>query len=582
MLREDRWPYIPEKLSEILDDETQAVLEAGCSTRVGVAVRFKDLEPSSPGSKARSHRSTRQQEYTCPIYVQGWPVAELIASPRQSQNDIAQVQPAAIAAGNAAPGRDGNLAASARPISPTERNASPQAGVKDRLRHEAKHIQHIAEAAYERIKHKWEQAFLDQLRGARTLGPNDDLSAIRQRTVGLLHEIKQFCRCRYVVLFANVQETGTVLTPLAHVGVPEHIGEHLPHFNWKKAGLPLVYRRINQLGSAETRDAWARGIRGDNSPFFVEATCILPTVLGNSYRGALVLGPFAEALELDREQTFLFHIARIVGWTVQTDLQILNLRQQQLQWESTAKLITHQVRTAITPIMTQVATAKLLVQKPPTEANTRLVSTSLKGAHELCQRLGMTVVETVKSHVLLLEPEDLKFEQYPLAVLVSNCVEAFMLDAEQRQRNLALHESVERLPYASVDIARLTIAFSNLIDNAIKYSFPSTRIFVRASLYHNGVLDFDNACIEVQNDGEQIPPDKLGRIFDQGERGLTGAKLRRIAGTGLGLWESRAVIEAHGGAISVKCNPTTNYYRQEQAFRTTFTITLPLQQPDRR
>jgi len=300
--------------------------------------------------------------------------------------------------------------------------------------------------------------------------------------------------------------------------------------------------------------------------------------LGRIYRGALVFGPFAEPVNVGREQPFLSEISRIIGSLVLTELQILNLQQQQKQWESTAKLLTHQVRTALTPITTQVGTAKLLLQRQPSEQSNKLISSSLKGAHELCLRLGKTVAETVEAHVLLLEPEDMKFESYPLSVLVSNCADAFTLEAERRQRHLVIEESIEQLPQATIDIARLTIALSNLIDNAVKYSFPNTKIVIRAVQQEAGELDLAHATLEIQDDGDEIAAEQRERIFEQGARGLTGAKLRRIPGTGLGLWEARAVIEAHSGAISVRSEPTGNFFRQMRVHRVIFRIKIPLRQ----
>ena len=91
-------------------------------------------------------------------------------------------------------------------------------------------------------------------------------------------------------------------------------------------------------------------------------------------------------------------------------------------------------------------------------------------------------------------------------------------------------------------------------------------------------MDLDHATIEVQDDGDEIVPEQRERIFEQGARGLTGAKLRRIPGTGLGLWEARAVIEAHRGTISVRCEPTTTFFRQMRAYRVIFRVKIPLRQ----
>ncbi|MCX6045839.1 MAG: ATP-binding protein [Chloroflexi bacterium] len=631
MLQKDQWPFIPERLSEIIDNDTLAVIEAGCCERIGRAMTIVDATPRNneivrvdaitPRQRFESfcaflrnedyfqggNRACEQCDakiakeisakaahplfstYYChmglldaqySVEIHEHPVAVLFCGQYRPPHGIGQIQQRVTKLGT------GNFAH----IIPLQEKFKPElamladdlpplpADFQVRLRREAEHIQRIAEAEYQRIKNGWEQEFLDQLRAARSLQEIGDLQQIQQQTEALLEQVRVFCRCRYVVLYANLQEGDTVLAPVAYAGIPAQMGQQLPHFNWKKAGLPLPNTKTKQWDLTAERAALLKGIRGDNRDYFANAGCIVPAMLGNAYRGILVFGPFAESIQVKQEQSFLRQISRIIGWSTHTDLQILQLHKKRQQWESTAKLLTHQVRTAITPITTQVGIVKALMRKPQTDALTTLIANSLKGAHELCLRLGTTVGDTVKSHVLLLEPEDLKFERYPLSVLVTNCAEGFVPEAVQRQRQIVIEESIERLPQAEIDIARLTIAFSNLIDNAIKYSYPNTKIYIRADIYGEGALNLENALIEIQNDGDQIASDKRERIFEQGERGLTGAKLRRIPGTGLGLWETRAVIEAHGGKIEVSSVPTTYLHRFGQAYRVTFSLKIPLRQ----
>ena len=179
----------------------------------------------------------------------------------------------------------------------------------------------------------------------------------------------------------------------------------------------------------------------------------------------------------------------------------------------------------------------------------------------------------------MVERTDLKFEPYPLSVLVANCAEGFVKRAEERGRELSIDPAIERLPYAEVDIARLTIAISNLLDNAVKYSFPTTRIQVQAVLPN--AADQRHATVIIQDMGDPIPFDKMNTIFERGQRALAEAKMGKIPGTGYGLWEARAIVEAHGGVIDVQCSETNMYLRQGRAYRVRFSVKLPLRQEDR-
>lgn len=630
-MQRNRWPFIPACLSEIIDNDRLAVIEAGCAERLGRAMTIIDYEADQRRMGRTDPLNSRQNfEPFCQVLrdesrVRGGNAAceacDLAMSKaflqRQSPTPYLEFQchmaltdsahlveicgrpVAVILAGQFRP-RQGHAPVTERvhqlgtgrlahiqlvdtrvKTELLQHSAALQplpADFQSRLAREASHIQHIAEAEYQRLKHQWEHEFLDGLRNFDGFDTVTELNHIRHHTERLLEQVRHFCRCRYVLFFANIREGETVLAPLAQVGLPTSIEKQLPHFNWRKAGLPLDKGQVKQWQPQRINATAVKGIRGDNSSFFQDLQSVQPISLGQIYRGVLIFGPFADRVDIVHEHHFLSEISHIIGTLVLTELEILNLQQQQKQWESTAKLLTHQVRTALTPITAQVGTAKLLLQRQANEQTNKLISSSLKGAHELCLRLGKTVAETVEAHVLLLEPEDMKFEDYPLSVLVSNCTEAFALEAERRQRQLVVEESIERLPQAAIDIARLTIALSNLIDNAVKYSFPNSKIVIRAIQQDANDLDLDHATIEVQDDGDEIVPEQRERIFEQGARGLTGAKLRRIPGTGLGLWEARAVIEAHRGTISVRCEPTTTFFRQMRAYRVIFRVKIPLRQ----
>jgi signal transduction histidine kinase len=170
-------------------------------------------------------------------------------------------------------------------------------------------------------------------------------------------------------------------------------------------------------------------------------------------------------------------------------------------------------------------------------------------------------------------------ERHPLSVLVSNCTVGFMDRAHKHHLELLLDERVEYLPEADVDVARLTIALANLIDNAIKYSFPGTTIYIRSHFQAERSVEKANAIVEVDNLGYEIAPEDRDRIFERGERGLIAAKLGHIEGSGLGLWEAKAIAVAHGGEITMRCDRTAKRTALGQAHHIVFSITIPLRQP---
>jgi two-component system phosphate regulon sensor histidine kinase PhoR len=108
-------------------------------------------------------------------------------------------------------------------------------------------------------------------------------------------------------------------------------------------------------------------------------------------------------------------------------------------------------------------------------------------------------------------------------------------------------------------------AVINLVDNAIKYSEPGTRVEVSAE--RRG----DKALIRVKDEGQGIPPKHLTRIFERFYR-VDSSRSRELGGTGLGLSIVKHIALAHGGLVSV------DSVRGEGS---TFTIALPVGQLSR-
>ena len=117
------------------------------------------------------------------------------------------------------------------------------------------------------------------------------------------------------------------------------------------------------------------------------------------------------------------------------------------------------------------------------------------------------------------------------------------------------------LPLVNIDAALFEQALFNLLDNAAKYTPGGSVVGIRAHRSPAGV------AVDVEDEGEGIPPDQLERIFDKFHRAHDGDG--RPVGTGLGLAICRGFIEGIGGHV-VAANRS-----DRQGAR--FTITLPIQ-----
>ncbi|HEY8992905.1 MAG TPA: HAMP domain-containing sensor histidine kinase [Candidatus Microsaccharimonas sp.] len=131
------------------------------------------------------------------------------------------------------------------------------------------------------------------------------------------------------------------------------------------------------------------------------------------------------------------------------------------------------------------------------------------------------------------------------------------LRASAQNRLLAVNIPGD-LPTIAGDPASLSEVFGNLIDNAIKYSNEGGAINVTASLKD------DRVEIAIEDHGIGMPASVIGNLFQKFYRSHRSRET--VAGTGIGLYISKAIVESHGGTISV---------RSEDGHGSVFTVSLP-------
>lgn len=108
-------------------------------------------------------------------------------------------------------------------------------------------------------------------------------------------------------------------------------------------------------------------------------------------------------------------------------------------------------------------------------------------------------------------------------------------------------ETPQDLPLLEVDFGLIEQVFTNLLENAAKYSPSDSKVTITVAGRPDELL------ISVLDQGQTIPDEERGRIFDKFFR-LRSSK--HLAGTGLGLSISKAMVEAHGGKLWVEPGPT--------------------------
>ncbi len=128
------------------------------------------------------------------------------------------------------------------------------------------------------------------------------------------------------------------------------------------------------------------------------------------------------------------------------------------------------------------------------------------------------------------------------------------------KRNIEITLESKRGVVADVDEVKLSLAISNLVENAIKYNHEDGKVHV--------TLDADHKFfyVQVADTGVGIPKEFQERVFERFYR-VDKARSRETGGTGLGLSITKNIILLHQGAIRLK---------SEEGEGTTFTVRIPL------
>lgn len=115
------------------------------------------------------------------------------------------------------------------------------------------------------------------------------------------------------------------------------------------------------------------------------------------------------------------------------------------------------------------------------------------------------------------------------------------------------------LPTVAVDLNSIGEVMSNLIDNAIKYSNEGGQVNVSAKVIGSFVQ------VSVEDHGIGMPSNVLSSLFHKFYRSHRSRET--VAGTGIGLYISKAIVESHGGTVDVRSTENKG---------STFTFTVPI------
>jgi signal transduction histidine kinase len=200
----------------------------------------------------------------------------------------------------------------------------------------------------------------------------------------------------------------------------------------------------------------------------------------------------------------------------------------------------HELRTPIQPIL---GLSEILLRshkvngKTDTEGEQSLEAI-IRNSKRLF-RLSQDILDVskIESHSL-----DLKKERFNLNDVIFNIIEDYINQAEKEgKRDIKLLYEPKEDIFVEADRGRLNQVISNLISNAVKFTKEGT-IFVNAEK-----KDKQQVIVSIRDSGIGIDPQIQPRLF-------TKFATKSHTGTGLGLFISKNIIEAHGGRIWAENN----------------------------
>jgi two-component system sensor histidine kinase KdpD len=225
--------------------------------------------------------------------------------------------------------------------------------------------------------------------------------------------------------------------------------------------------------------------------------------------------------------------------------QIEAARQSEQLRTTLIDAMAHEFKTPLTSI--KAATTSLL-DNPDQPAESR--QELLKIADEEANHLQTLIDDTVEMARLDTTHIKIQPERSMMSAVVREVVDAMQTEIDKRPVEIVADTQLQA---SSIDRRLIRLALKQLLDNALKYSYPLTPIRIQ-------MHDADGTVIvEITNQGQTISPEEQNRIFDRFYRSPHLQK--NIPGSGLGLTIAQSIVRAHRGDLTVISRPGENTFR---------------------
>jgi PAS domain S-box-containing protein len=218
---------------------------------------------------------------------------------------------------------------------------------------------------------------------------------------------------------------------------------------------------------------------------------------------------------------------------------IAQLREVDRLKDEFVSIVSHELRTPLTSIRGSV---QLVLDDPasvPGEEHRQLLQIALNN----CERLVRIINDILD--VAKIESGNITLKKRPcqVAEIIRQSIQ--VVEGPASTASVALEVALPAsMPPVLVDLDRMVQALVNLLSNAVKFAPPGSTVNVSALHTEQTVT------ISVADQGEGIAPENIARLFQKFQQ-VDSSSSRRKGGTGLGLAITKALVEQHGGRVTV-------------------------------
>lgn len=231
----------------------------------------------------------------------------------------------------------------------------------------------------------------------------------------------------------------------------------------------------------------------------------------------------------------VFFAVIITGLVLNTTFLVREIKRNE-QHDAFLNAVTHELKTPIASIRLYLET--LQTREIPEEKRREFYDIMLADSN----RLLNTVEQVLQASSARERSRLLNISEIKLGELLADCIERIKTRYNLEDTAIVFTNPADDVKING-DKTELQSVFTNLLDNAVKYSGDEIKVLVRLK---NGAGK--NAEVHIKDNGIGIAPNELKRIFRRFYR-VPNLLTQKKKGTGLGLYIVRSIVKKHDGKI---------------------------------